>query len=73
MRTDNLSLAAIDGMRHLTASEDIVAAVVFAAKNGHGTTTAYRFVTALVMTNTLTDIAQWRETLERVTDLEGRG
>lgn len=68
--TPPLSLTAIDSMRHLTTSEDIVAAVAFAARAGHTNRTAYRFVTALVMRDVLTDPAQWGDLLRQVMDLE---
>jgi hypothetical protein len=70
---EDLSLTSIDGIRHTTTSESIVAAVVFAAKLGHSTRTAYRFVTALVMVNALDDISQWEDVLRQVVTLEGEG
>lgn len=68
--SDGLTLTAIDGMRHLTASEDVVAAVAFAARAGHSTRTAYRFVTALVMTDALKNPTRWGDILKLVMDLE---
>lgn len=67
-----LSLAAIDGMRHLATSEEIVSAVAFAARAGHGNRTAYRFVTVLVMENALTAPARWGELLRMVMELEAQ-
>jgi hypothetical protein len=68
-----LTLTSIDSMRHLTVGEDIVAAVAFAARAGHSNRTAYRFVTALVMQDALTDPARWGDLLRMVMDLEDRG
>lgn len=66
----NLALAAIDGMRHLAVSEDIVAAAAFAAQAAHSTRTAYRFVTALVMADALKSPTRWGDLLKLVMDLE---
>lgn len=70
---EDLNLTSIDGMRHLTVGEGIVAAVVFAAKNGHSTQTAYRFVTAVVMVDTLNGVTQWEYILRRIRVLEREG
>lgn len=67
-----LSLAAIDGMRHLATSEDVVAAVAFAARAGHDNRTAYRFVTALTMVDALKDRDRWGGILKAVMDLEAQ-
>jgi hypothetical protein len=66
-----LTLTSIDSMRHLTTSEDIVAAVAFAARAGHSNRTTYRFVTALSMRGALTDPTRWGDLLRMVMDLEG--
>lgn len=68
-----LTLEAIDGARHLGPSEDVVAAVRFAARAGHDTQTCYRFVSALVMTDALGKAAAWDGILARVVRLEGKG
>lgn len=70
METAELSLSAIDSMRHLAASEPIVNAAAFAARAGHGDQTAYRFVTALVMTDTLATPGRWGTVLKAVMELE---
>lgn len=70
MQTSDLSLTAIDGMRHLVTSEDIVAAVAFATSAGHNTQTAYRFVTAVVMVDALKSQDQWGGILKAVMDLK---
>lgn len=77
MQPDELSLDSIDSMRHLIVNPLIVKAVTFAVRNTgrevhtyRDDRTAYRFVTALVMTNTLEDGRQWPEVLETVTHLE---
>lgn len=67
---DDLSLVAIDGLRNHAASEEIVAAVVFAAQNGYGAHTAHRFVSALVMTDTLRDPSQWTPVLRKIVNLQ---
>lgn len=64
------SLAAIDSMRHLSTSEDIVAAVAFAARAAHSDRTAYRFVTLLVVRDELTDRSAWADTLRDLMELE---
>ncbi|MFE0472697.1 hypothetical protein ACFW2V_13880 [Streptomyces sp. NPDC058947] len=66
------TLTAIDSMRHLTTSEDIVAAVAFAVRAGHTNRTAYRFVTVLAMQNALTNPTRWGDLLRMVMDLESR-
>lgn len=73
MDLDELTLNSIDNMRHLTVSEDIVAAVAFAVRAGHSNATAYRFVTTLVMTNTLQLPGVWPSALRVVMDLEEAG
>lgn len=74
MKLDALTLASIDGMRHLTVSEHIVKAVAFAVRAGHKDRTAYRFVTALVMTDALEEgepgTRRWWDVLKAVMDLE---
>lgn len=70
MKVNDLTLPAIDCMRHLTTSWDIVRAVSFAACAGHSNRTSYRFVTALVMTDTLEWPQYWPETLKTVMELE---
>lgn len=70
MKIEELTLSMIDGQRHLTASEDIVSAVAFAARLGWGDVTCYRFVTALVMTDSLQDSSKWRPVLRRIDNLK---
>ncbi len=70
MQTDDLTLTSIDSVRHLTTSEEVVKAVAFAVRVGHQNHTAYRFVTALVMTDNLADRTDWPKVLLRVMDLE---
>lgn len=74
---DDLTLAGIDGIRHLITNEMLVKAVAFAVRNtgrkvhtGRDDRTAYRFVTALVMTNTLEASTRWPKVLKTVMDLE---
>jgi len=67
---EDLSIPAIDGMRHLVVSEDVVTAVAFAVSRDHDVRTAYRFVTALVMTDRLEDRRTWRPVLAWVKRLE---
>lgn len=67
---DELTLASIDGIRHLIINELMVKAITFAARSGHTDRTAYRFVVALVMTNTLDDGTRWPEVLKTVMELE---
>lgn len=70
METHELTLTNIDSVRHLTASEDVVNAVAYAARAGASDRTAYRFVTALVMTASLMDRPRWPGVLRAVADLE---
>jgi hypothetical protein len=70
MRVHELTLSAIDAQRHLAASPEIVAAVAYAAGQGYGGATCYRFVTALVMTDQLRDRGDWRNVLLKIKDLQ---
>lgn len=70
METHELTLTNIDSVRHLTASEDVVNAVAYAARAGASDRTAYRFVTALVMTASLMDRPRWPGVLRAVKELE---
>lgn len=70
MNPVHLTLAAIDNTRHLVTSEDIVKAVAFAARAAHSDRTSYRFVTALVMTDMLTERSYWPVVLRAVRQLE---
>lgn len=70
---ESLSLTSIDSMRHLVVSEEIVAAVAFAARAGHGTRTCYRFVTAVSMKGALKNSSEWGGILKQVMDLETGG
>jgi len=70
MKIEELSLIAIDGQRHLVTSENVVAAVAYAVRRGYGNVTAYRFVTALVMTDQLRGpLGQWPVVLKKIRDL----
>jgi len=75
--SNELTLAGIDGIRHLITNEMLVKAVAFAIRNldrevhtGRDDRTAYRFAVALVMTNTLEAITRWPEVLKTVMELE---
>jgi hypothetical protein len=70
MEPEDLTLISIDGMRHLTTSEEVVRAVAFAVRAGHENHTAYRFVSAVAMLGALTDRSHWPAILLRVMDLE---
>lgn len=77
MTPEELTLPAIDGMRHLITTERIVKAVVFAENYRMGratldesTRTAQRFVTALVMTDRLDKASEWTAVLDAVLNLE---
>jgi hypothetical protein len=70
VQPEELSLCSIDSMCHLWSNEETVSAVAFAARAGHSDRTAYRFLTALGMTDNLTDRTDWPEVLLRVMDLE---
>jgi hypothetical protein len=65
-----LTLTNIDAVCHLSASEPIVRASAFAARAAHSDTTAYRFVTALVMTGLLDHRSEWPAVLRMVHELE---
>jgi hypothetical protein len=67
---EDLTLAAIDGMRHLVTSEQVVNAAAFAARAAYDDVMAYRFVTALVMTNNLERRSEWRTVLRHLAELE---
>lgn len=70
MKLEDLNLTQIDGMRHLVVSEDVVEAVGLAIRAGYGSTTAYRFVTALVMLDQLNKRGRWGEILRAVRRME---
>lgn len=74
MNIGDLSLRSIDGMRHMTTSDEIVTAVAFAARAGHSNVTAYRFVTALTVCDALKGGSpsdpKWQAILKTVMDLE---
>lgn len=71
VQIEELTLAAIDGMRHLVTSERVVGAAAFAARAGYDDVMAYRFVTALVMTNNLDRPGwRWELTLRTLAELE---
>lgn len=69
MKVNELTLYMIDSERHLTTSEEIVAAVAYAARDGWSNTTAYRFVTALVMTDNLRNYVVWPVVIRQIKDL----
>lgn len=70
MNREDLTLGMIDNMCHLTASEKIIQAAAFAARAGHTDRTVHRFVTALVMTDSLSPRKWWEDLLGRVARLE---
>lgn len=70
MEIGDLNLVSIDGMRHLVVSEEVVTATAFAARAGFSDVTCYRFVVALVMTDTLKNVGQWRTVLAKVCSLK---
>ncbi len=72
MTPDELTLASIDSMRHLTTSEEIVKAVAYAARYDNDDRTCYRFVTALGMTDNLTRQDAWFDILHEVNRLEAQ-
>lgn len=71
-KQEELTLTGLDRMRHLVVSDQIVKAIAFAARAGHGNLTAHRFVTALTMTGDLTNPsrARWSKVLVQIMDLE---
>lgn len=70
MKIEDLSLISIDGQAHLTTSEQVVSAAAWAARRGWGNYTALRFVTALVMTDTLRHTNKWPEVMKKINDLK---
>lgn len=70
MDVRELTLTSIDNHRHLTVSQDLVTAIAYAARSGCDDTTCYRFVTALVMTDSLTDHFKWLDVLKHTKRLE---
>lgn len=70
MEPRDLTLPMIDGQRHLVAGERLVTAIAFAARTGRSDRTVYRFVTALVMTDSLLRGERWSAVLEAVDALE---
>ena len=68
MKIEDLSLAAIDGQRHLTTSDEIVRAVAYAARRGYGNVSCYRFVTAVMMLEAPIDV--WPQVLKKIDDLK---
>lgn len=70
MKIEDLTFTSIDAQRHLTTSEEIVAAVAFAVRNAWSDKGAYRFVTALIMTDTLTaDRREWYAVMRQISYL----
>jgi hypothetical protein len=65
----DLSLAGIDGMRHLVVGEPIIRAVSF-SRDVVVDRTAYRFVVAVSMVGALEDEDQWIKILDHVLNLE---
>ena len=65
-----LSLISVDSMRHLAVSEEVVAAVTFAARAGHSNVTVYRFVSAVSMCGDLDYPLGWPTILRKITELE---
>lgn len=70
MDIDDLTLNMIGAQMHLTTSREIVKAVAWAARLGWADVTCQAFVTALVMTDTLTDRSQWPTTIRKIQDLK---
>jgi len=67
---EDLSLRSVDAMRHLVTSEDVVAAIAFAVRAGHSNVTAYRFVSALAMSDDLDYQPAWPRVLRKIIQLE---
>lgn len=67
---DELTLTMIASHMHLTIGNPMVAAIAYAARLGWSDVTCRAFVTALIMTNTLTDQSQWPVVLRKVQDLK---
>lgn len=70
MGPEELNLTHIEGMRHLVVNEKLVTAAAFAARTGRPDSTVYRFVVALVLTDTLERGERWSAVLEAVDALE---
>jgi len=70
VKIEDLTLSAVDVGKHAAVSEEVVTAVAFAAKMGYGPATCHRFVSALVVTNTLLDMIEWAAVLRKVRDLQ---
>jgi hypothetical protein len=70
MVPEELTLIGIDGMRDHTVNEQVVNAVAFATRCGHNNRTAWRFVTALAITDNLAGRDNWPQVLMAVMDLE---
>jgi hypothetical protein len=73
MKVEELSLVGIGA--HLikdpvTVNRMVVAAVAWAARRGWGNHTAYLFLTALVMTDTLRHQDQWPVVMRKLQDLK---
>lgn len=70
MKIEELTFGSIDAQRHLITSQDVVAAVAFAVRNAWSDKGAYRFVTALVMTDKLTaDRREWYAVMRQIAKL----
>jgi hypothetical protein len=63
---EELTLRAIDSMRHQISSETVVKAAAYAARISGSDKTVHQFVTALVMTDNLTNSLSWDRTLRHV-------
>lgn len=66
MKIENLTLTGIDQMRHLVVNERIITAAAFATRTGRPDATVYRFVVALVLTDSLERGERWSDVLEAV-------
>lgn len=78
MEAKDLSLAGIDGMRHLVTSEHVIRAVAFAVRHSSSDLlrdvivdrTAYRFVVAASMLDILDKPGEWLPVLDHILALE---
>lgn len=74
----DLTLDAIDGMRHLVTSEHVVKAIAFAVRHAESMyipdreidRTAYRFVVAVAMVGALEDTGRWINILDHILNQE---
>lgn len=69
MEIDDLTLTSIDAHAHLAISQDVLVAVAWHARRGFSDQTTYRFISAVVMTDSLRHSERWPDICRRIQKL----